>query len=486
MRSRSTFLWVCAVLAASAGCGGASEREHPDVTLERPAESGRVDWDDCFDELECGTLVVPLDYDAPFNNEISISLIRRRAAVDDDWRGVLLTNPGGPGASGHGLVIQAEYYFPREIIDHFDIVGFDPRGVGESEGIYCDYDEPAVGPDPSPDSDAERTALERVAREIADACASDYSFELPHVNTMNTARDMDRIREELGVDRISFFGLSYGTVLGAVYAELFPEHVRAFVLDGAIDPTLTFDEWHEGQAAAFESAFRAFLDDCARRRACSFHSDGDPDQAFADLMERWDDGPIRIEGGSDGGTVTAGEAHFAILSSMYSDELWPYLAIALESAWVDRDASDLSFFVGEGGGDGDARIAIDCGDGRAPADPALYHELYEKLTGQNPLLGASLVYSDLPCAFWPESADPLPDVVRAEGAPPILVIGTTGDVAAPYIWAQRLSRGLESGVLLTFEGRHHTASGQSTCIDELVLIYLMDLELPPPRARYCR
>ncbi len=487
--------------AASSPSASATRASTPNASRTQTDQAvGFIDWQPCEAApndpgFECGTLSVPLDYSAPAARRVLLSIARHRARRPDTGLGSLFVNPGGPGASAVDMALNAEFAFPREIIDRFDIIGFDPRGVGKSEGIDCGDEEgdAYVDLDYSPETDRERDALVDYSKAYAAACFRMNGELLRHVGTLDAARDMESLREVLGAGEISYLGYSYGTLLGAAYADLYPNRVRAFILDGAIEPILTFDEREGDSAAAFERAFEAFFDDCSARRTCDFYSNGNPRAAYDDLLARLEEQPIPALSYTDT-TVTADDARQAVTNALYDEASWPQLAFALVKADRDSDGTTLMdlAYPSSGGDDddepsheGDANTAINCVDGRWPKDVEAYNVLEQRLQFETPRVGASSTYYNLPCAFWLADPAPLP-LFDALGAPPILVISADGDPATPYAWGYSLAAQLSSGVLLTYLGFTHGTSfgGTSECIDQAALVYLIDL-IAPPTGTYC-
>jgi pimeloyl-ACP methyl ester carboxylesterase len=484
----ASVLLVCAALAFA--CGG--DKAPPAPT----AESGRLDlgrWEECHDEFRCTEFAVPLAYNDPGGNEIQIAAIVRPANAPEHRIGTLFVNPGGPGSSGIAFALDAEYIFPREVIDRFDIVSFDPRGVGESSPVRCGATTDVAYPaDWSPDNDSEDDAIHDYAQLIGHECTRIEGWQLPHVGTINVARDMDRLRELLGVDTLSFYGSSYGTVLGSVYAELFPDRVRAFVLDGAIDPTRGLIDTQTAQAVAFEEALDRFLEDCASRRSCDFYSDGDPAAAYDALVGATEEDWIPAREYENGTSATAQDLVDATARALYDERDWLQLSFALVRASQDDDSSGvLDFFDDDDSFDGEdaeqsyAHEATLCADwGRLPKVEA-YDAAEQEIQHVAPHFGPGQIYAYLHCLYWPPSQSRLPSDINAEGARPILVIGTTGDVATPYESSKALAERLDSGVLLTYERNMHTAAfnGLSTCVDEAVTLYLLDLVVPKEGTR---
>ena len=276
---------------------------------------------------------MPVDYDAPEGSTIDLGLMRLPAGNTSERIGSLLVNPGGPGVPGTDLVVNAAAIWPKRIRDHFDIVAWDPRGTGSSAPIDCvdDLDHYFAEPDPSPDTAEENEVLVDRAQEFDDACEQKNAAMLGHISTVDTTRDLDRIRDALGEDTISYMGFSYGSELGATYATLFPTHIRAMVLDGAIDPDLDGVETARAQAIGAEHALDTFLADCSGHRTCAFNNNGDAEGAFDELMARLDTDPLPPP---DRGRPEVGQgvAINAVIQALYTTDLWPALADALDQA----------------------------------------------------------------------------------------------------------------------------------------------------------
>ena len=279
--------------------------------------------------MECATIVVPLDYDDASAGTIALPLIRRPADDEDSRIGSLLVNPGGPGVSGVDFVRNASSVYSPDVRERFDIVGWDPRGVAASDpAVDCTDDLDAyISLDPSPDSVEEQQASNAEAELLAEACAARSADLLPYLATEYTARDMDRIRAALGDEKLSYFGYSYGTYLGAVYAELFPEKIRAMVLDAAADPSISAQQDIKNQVVAFERSFDAFLAECGADPSCPFYSGGNPGAAYDALMAALELEPIAGDGSIDVGVSIA---QLGVISLLYRESQWPALAQALD------------------------------------------------------------------------------------------------------------------------------------------------------------
>jgi pimeloyl-ACP methyl ester carboxylesterase len=447
--------------------------------------------------FDCARLVVPLDYAQPDGPTARIGVLRRRA--DGERIGALVMNPGGPGASGMELVPALSGRLAESPLRRrFDLVGFDPRGVGSSTPkINCldDADWPAeradLDVDPSP-AGLDQTEAEN--RSYAQRCAerSGGAAVLAHVGTRDVVRDLDILRAALGEEKLTYLGFSYGTRLGSAYAEAFPQRVRALVLDGALNPgESTFDQ-NVAQADGFQRAFAAFAADCASRRSrCPLGTDPDrATAAFQAVVRPLIDAPAPA---AQARRLSYSDAIAGVNQALYLQSLWPVLARGI-AALAEGDGTtlltlaDLYYQRAPDGRYGDlieAFISISCVDDQRITDRAAQAELASRIavaapfrdTGRGPV-GALDV-----CAFWPVPPTWTPHVPKGDGLPPTLVISTTGDPATPYAAGIELAGSLRAE-LVTFEGNQHTIALQGNpCIDDLLARYLIELHLPGPDAR---
>jgi pimeloyl-ACP methyl ester carboxylesterase len=471
---------------ATPGASATQPTEPPATPIPEPTVN-RARWTDCGGGFSCAEVRVPRDHAAPSEGYLNISMIRSAARKPGERIGSLLVNPGGPGASGVEFVRDGLATFPEELRERFDIVGFDPRGVNSSTAIRCiDNLDGHAALDPSPDDAAEFTELVEAAHAYADACARRNDATLAYLSTDAVARDLDMLRVAVGDDELTYLGFSYGTLIGSRYAELYPDRIRAMALDGAIDPSLDLETFRTGQAKAFEGALTRFLDDCASRARCPFYEGGDSARAFDTLMASIDRDPIPALLLSDTRLVGPGLAWSAVLAALYSESYWPILANALSLA-KDGDGSLMLAisdpFRGRKANGSysnlqDAYVGNVCLDYPAPTDVAEFTGWAVGLEDAAPHFAEFAAYNDLICAFWAVPAQGMPRAVTATGAPPIVVVGTTGDTATPYQWAQSLADQLESGVLVTREGEGHTGYADSLCVQGAVNAYLLELTVP--------
>jgi len=455
------------------------------TTTSAPAP---LSWAPCGDGFECARAHPPVDYARAGGATADLAVVRLRASGPPSVHlGTLFVNPGGPGASAVAFARGARRILAPTLLAHFDIVGFDPRGVGDSQGISCE-DGPGLDRyfalDLTPDTPAEHQALVDGNRTLAQECARRNGPLLAHVDTPTAARDLDFVRASMGEDKVSYLGFSYGTYLGAVYADLFPSRVRAFVLDGAIDPALSASETNRQQAAGFERSLSAFLAQCAAQPACPFHSGGDPKGALARLTARVD--AASLPAGSR--SLTAGELPIALADSLYRPSDWPGLASALQQG-AGEAKGDLLLQLSDGltqrhqdGSYGtllSANAAVNCVDRPWPTRVEDYDADARRFAAESPTFGPMEAYGGLMCAFWAAPPVDRPRPRRAAGSPPIVVVGTTEDPATPFPWAQALATQLESGVLVTHVGQGHTSlAGNSSCVRLALEAYLIRLTAP--------
>ena len=487
---------MTALSTAPTGSTVPASTEPADTTAE-PLEAQTLDWTPCEDQVdgapatECATLAVPLDHADPAGPTIDIAVARIDTADGDDQIGSLVLNPGGPGASGVEYLVSAAFSIPEEVQERFDLVGFDPRGVGASAAVECDFPIDDNVTLLAEGDDAGWGELVVDAERFLDTCDPASQDLLPWVGTNNAARDLDLLRAALGDERLTYVGYSYGTRLGSTYAELFPDRVRALVLDGAVKPTTDSSATDEQNAVGFDRALEHLAAACDADDDCLLGELGPTldviDGLRAEIQEVGSfpiDDPARV--------LTPGELTLGVFAALYSESYWPFLVLGLYVAEVDQDGSILQVLADLYSGrryDGtyenlsEANVAINC------ADDAARRTADEQRLVSDAGAAASEHFPDFlrtftGCLGIPPAVDPL-IVGPATGAPPILVVGTTGDPATPYEWAVELADFLDSGVLYTVEGEGHTAYGSIDCASDAVNAYLIDLELPDPESASC-
>jgi pimeloyl-ACP methyl ester carboxylesterase len=474
------FLALCTAIAL-AFAGGCSSST---VGL-RSERTGAIQWTPCKN-VQCGRLTVPLDAKRPDGPQITLALARRPAT--HKRIGVLFTNPGGPGGSGVDFLQSARSVFRSDILDNFDIVSWDPRGVGDSAPVQCTPNlDGFYAVDRDPQTAAAVATNVDAARSFVASCAKQSGSELPFVSTADTVRDMDAIRAAMGENTISYFGFSYGTLIGAMYAAAYPEHVRAMVLDGAVDPSLATETVLVDQARGFEQQLDAFFQWCQSNSDCGFATGGDPAAAFDHLVEATRAETIPAKVGNEPRTLGPGEFDIGVASALYGGESsYPDLGAAL--AQTARGLGDKllkfadSYTGRQSGGryssETAALYATSCLDAPAPRTIVGVEQDARAAEKAAPRMGPATVWLSLPCTYWPVLPTGKIAPVHAPKAPPIVVVGNTHDPATPYKWAQGLARQLGTATLLTYQGGGHTAYGRDGCIDQNVDDYLVKLTVP--------
>ncbi|MFH8291077.1 alpha/beta hydrolase [Streptomyces sp. NPDC018059] len=491
--------------ATLTACGGSDPKDSKDDDL--PGQ--KLSWKDCPAPADsqgggeapsplpggagwqCATMKAPLDWAKPKGDTIDIALIKAAASGDKGERiGSLVFNFGGPGGSG---VTTLPAFGPEyaKLRTRYDLVSFDPRGVGRSAGIQCEDAERLDAyfqEDSTPDDDAETKKLLHNVKAFNDACDKNSGRTLPHVRTTDAARDMDLMRQVLGDDKLHYFGISYGTELGGVYAHLFPQRVGRAVFDAVVDPTQTAEQGSLGQAEGFQLALDNFAKDCTSQVADCPVGDTEQDvkDRIAKLLKDLDAKPIP---GIPPRRLTQTAATNGIAQSLYSKDFWPYLTQGLEEAY-DGDGKILMLLSDSMNGrneDGEysniqaANVAINCADDRARYSRQHIEERLPAFRKASPLFGEYMAWGMLGCTGWAvEGQADHPDV-SAEGAPPIVVIGNTGDPATPYQGARKMARALGEGVgvELTYKGQGHGAyDSKNTCVRDAVDGYLLDGKVP--------
>ncbi|CAM5671329.1 Alpha/beta hydrolase OS=Streptomyces alboniger OX=132473 GN=CP975_19400 PE=3 SV=1 [Streptomyces alboniger] len=508
-RTCGTLLVTAGLLVSGCSSGGSTADASLVAALPEstPAELApyydqKLSWRACGVEgFECASMKAPLDYDAPAKGDIKLAVARKQATKKRGRIGSLLVNPGGPGGSAIGyLQSYAALGYPEAVRAHYDMVAVDPRGVARSEPVTCldgkgmdTYTQTDVTPDDQRETKALRASFER----FADGCEKRSKKILPHVSTVEAARDMDVLRAALGDDKLSYVGASYGTFLGATYAGLYPKRVGRLVLDGAMDPSLSARRMNRDQTAGFETAFQSFAKDCVGRGGECPIGGGGTGQAGRRLKSFFDalDREPLSTGDASGRKLSEALATTGVIAAMYDEGAWPQLRDALASAIEHKDGAGLlalsdSYY--ERNSEGEyanlmfANAAVNCLD-LPPAftTPGQVKKVLPDFEKASPVFGEGLAWSSLNCAYWPVKATGEPHRIEAKGAAPIVVAGTTRDPATPYRWAEALASQLSSARLLTYEGDGHTAYGRgSECVDSTINAYLLK-GTPPAEGKRC-
>ena len=442
---------------------------------------------------------MPRDYALPTGPTITIALAMLPAADQAGRIGSLLLNFGGPGASGiNTLADSGRSAVPAEIGNRFDLVTWDPRGVQRSAPVKCltDAETDTWIADPgipaSPTAADWRKAL-KDAQWFADRCAANSGDLLPYIGTTASARDMESIRSAMGTPKLDYLGFSYGTALGAVFATLYPASVGHFILDGSVNPTPTEDSEYGDQGVSIQGALNRMLAWCDADTTCPF-GNGHARKAMDALFASLDTHSLPL---ADGRMLSATLAWTGIVMTLYNRDYWGYAVQALDEL-ARKNSGKLIALLADSytdrNVDGTFRSnimqafpAINCTDHPASASIGTYQKIYERFKVRAPDFAAGQAASGLLCGVWPAvNADPLPATVNGAGAPPILVVGTTGDPATPYAWSQAMANALQSGVLLTYVGEGHTGvGGKSPCIDSAAITFLI-AGTPPANGTRCK
>jgi pimeloyl-ACP methyl ester carboxylesterase len=467
--------------------GGPAVAEPPSPALAR-FYTQHLSWSDCSDGDRCAKLTVPLDYDQPQGSTIQLALLQVPAS--GSRIGSLVVNPGGPGAPGTDHAAQGGAAFGEPLLGHFDIVGFDPRGTGDSSPVDCLSDSDLdryLSSDPAPSTPSELATFRADQHAFAEGCPRLSGALASHISTVDSARDMDVLRAALGDARLNYLGSSYGTKLGATYAQLFPDRVGRFVLDGAVDPTLSPRASALQQAAGFQQALDSYAANCVDSSVGCFLGKDVPavEHTISALLDQVSADPLPA---GDGRELTEGNAFYGIAVTLYSRDYWILLSSALRAA-LQGDGSQLMRLAdayASRNSDGtfrdnsmEAFYAISCLD-----DPSGFP--YRKVPSQfpafekaSPVFGKVFAWGLTSCdGFTPRSDQKVP-AIHAKGAAPIVVIGTTRDPATPYRWAVDLAHQLDSGVLVRRDGDGHTGYHTgNACIDGVVESYLVSGAVP--------
>jgi pimeloyl-ACP methyl ester carboxylesterase len=516
-RLRAWRLPVAAVAAASlliTACSASSGHGPGPARASRPSGATAADpngpvpdtlagyyaqklrWRPCDRGFQCARLLVPFDYQRPAWRRFSLPVIRLPATDPRARIGSLVVNPGGPGGSGVQYALGARTQISAAVRARFDVVGFDPRGVaGSIPAIHC-----LSGPQldhyfetsDTPVTSAQLATVVAQGKLFARGCEQQSGALLPYVGTANAARDMDVLRAALGDAKLTYLGKSYGTYLGTWYAQLFPSHVRALVLDGAVDPSEPALNMNIVQAQGFQVALASFENNCLHMSGCPLGHGGPVTAATVTAAT------ARIQALLNGAahkplisqiTGQPGAAPLllnGIAAALYSKSYWPYLREGLKAALAGNgtiliELGDLLLERNQSGQYAnltEAETAVDCVDRPWPRSLATWRSAAATAAKDAPMFGAPVMWGSLPCAYWPVRA-PAPVRLRGAGAPPILVVGTTRDPATPFRWAQALTHALASGVLLGWNGDGHTAyMVSSSCVDSIVDRYLISLAVP--------
>ena len=472
-------------------CGNSSSSSD---TVENPLNTttdfvvNPIEWKPCdgstSTEVECGNIEVPFDYADPEQGSFVLYVKKHNAANPAERIGSMMVNPGGPGFGGSSLADDAEYYFSQDLIDHFDIIAWDPRGTGESTpAVDCvnTFDE-YFALDSPPETPDEKQALIDASQAFNDKCGENSGTILPYISTKASAQDINSLRLALGEEKISYFGFSYGSELGTTWATMFPETVRAIVVDGAVDPNASSTEEGMNQAKGFEGQLSTFLKQCSAKSTCEFHNGGNAEAAFDKLVVDIDAKPLEVS--KERTPVTQGVLFTAVAQAMYSDYYWPQLSEALSAAQKGDGKGILQLYDdyyqrkedGTYGNELEAFLAISCLDDPGASSVEDVDSHIEEFIAAAPRLGGNFAYG-YSCALWPVKQAPKV-TITGKGAGPIVVVGTTGDAATPLDSTRKMAKGLEQGILIVVDANQHTGYGANNCVVKAVDDYLIELTVP--------
>jgi pimeloyl-ACP methyl ester carboxylesterase len=466
-----------------------------------PAEAPDTD----VSAFQCGTYDVPLDYTKPTDATVKIAVVKWAAADPSKKVGSLLTNPGGPGASGVNFVEEAKKQFDGTLHANFDIIGFDPRGLGRSEPIKClsDPQQDALNQVDAPkDAAARKAKAEKDAKAFADACNANSGKLLPYVGSRNVAHDMDVLRQVLGDKKLNYLGISYGTYIGSMYADQFPKNVGHVILDGAVDPNADQLEQNVQQQIGFEKSLEAFTKDCVTNHPAECPVSGDPHAGAVKIgtfLDGLRDKPLGTKDPNHR-KLDSTLGWTGVLIGLYGDAnsgWWDYLRQGLSLAMTGGDGSVLLSGSDQYNGrdktghystEQDGLVAVRCADFAQPTpSAAAVQKAYNELKAGAPILNSQIAPDDLSdpmCKDWPVHSDQQPQIVKADGSDPILVVGTTNDPATPYQNAVNLAKGFANARLLTRVGEGHAAFGAgNACIDTAMNAYLVSGTVPADGTR---
>ena len=487
MKTKLLSLLLLITLALT-GCSSTTKATFPEATND----VSTLTWSACHGHFQCATLKTPVDYSNQSLGQFDIAVVRYRDPNQHNRIGSLVVNPGGPGVSGVQYALNAEYIVNPEVLERYDIVGFDPRGIGDSTPISClsaAEQDASFASDPKPDTDAEYAQGLKDAQRFVDNCVAKVP-NLAHFSTQEAARDMELLRQGLGDKKLNYLGFSYGTYLGTLYAQQFPDKVGRFVLDGAVDPALSIEEQTRVQAVAFDQALANFTTDCPKHKNCPLPINASL-QFFTNLFNGISKQPLRVgERKITEGLVVTGTA-----AALYDDVSgWPLLRTAITEALTGEGTTFAKLADAYNGrnsdgtyinNENDANIIIDCLDWQQSKTNEQIRASADAYSKAAPVFGPYVAFSGITCNILNKaigrtqiSTDQNTAQIK-NTATPVLVIGTTKDPATPYAWAKSLNTYIRGSHLITLKGEGHTGYGRgSACTDDAVDQYLTTGKTP--------
>ncbi|MFZ1362755.1 MAG: alpha/beta hydrolase [Candidatus Nanopelagicales bacterium] len=484
-----------------AGCGSNSEppAQNPSADLNS-FYSQQVNWKSCGSDANqmCASIKVPLNYSDLSQGDIEIAVARTKRSGGNKTEtngGSILTNPGGPGASGLDFHPYMVGMLGDDVLANYDVVSFDPRGVGKSASVTCldtkqmDTFMADLG---TPNKVTSVDQVSAAAASMGAGCEKGSARVLPYVGTNNTARDMDVIRGVLGETKISYYGASYGSSLGQIFATLFPDKTGRFVLDGVVPMWFDIEQMGLGQAKGFETTFERFVANCPKHRGCPLPNN--PQQATSkvkNLLNQLGSKNLPAKGDDSGREVTQAIAYNGVMASMYDDSYgWADLRRALAQAFAGNGTGLLQLSDeyaerenGKYGGILQSYYAISCLDQDGRADVTATEQLGKEWAGQAPMFGDYMAWTGLPCSNWPAPVDLAPSRDNWSGLPAMLLINYSEDPATPYEWAEEVASSMPQSALVKVPGPNHVAAfNEIKCVDDSISQFYLDGKLPASRA----
>ena len=473
-----------AIALVATGC--TAESENPQTSWDNFINQ-EITWRSCGPD-ECARIIAPVDYDDLDGDVVEISVVR----IGGDSKPLLFVNPGGPGGSGYDYATYLGTAAGQDLLDKFSLIGFDPRGVVRSSPVQCLPDDELnefIKSDPMPNTKEELEQAALDYREMGLACEKNTGPLAAHVSTIEVVKDLDLMRQVLGQEKLNYFGASYGTEIGAFYAEMFGENVGTMVLDSPVDLEADALEQTLGQARGFQRAFDSFVDYCLVDGCVLGDSLSEARAEVTKLINSLADQPLKVD---DGRTLSQSEGIYGLAAALYSDSSWGWLETGLGEAIESKDGTWLMtladyYFEREGDRflDNSFQVfnVVRCLD--AVEVRSIDQQLadYPKFVEVSPVFGDFLAW-DVACLEWPlESTIERPEV-DGDKAPPILVVGTTNDPATPYEWAEAMTSQLKSAVLITKVGDGHGAyASGNACIDRAIEDALINGKMPRPNSK---
>jgi len=482
------FLALLTVLGLVLGSTYLIQQGHAPFSTLKDYQSQKVTWSTCNSTFECGIIKVPIDYTNLKLGAFRIAMMKYKATDQAHKLGSLVINPGGPGGSGIQYVANAEYIVSPDILARYDIVGFDPRGVGSSTSIHCLSDketDASYAADSKPDNAKELQTLLNNSRRYVTDCQT-HTQNIMHFGSADVARDMDLIRSALGDKKLNYLGKSYGTYLGTLYAQFFPKNVGRMILDGAIDPNITAPQQNLTQAIGFDHALNAFVADCFTQKDCPLPKP--QSKAIASIIATFHKAAVKPFTSKQGRPVTESLVVLGTATALYDSATgWPQLLLAFKEAQTGNGSTFLELTDEYtqrntdgtyGSNETDSALVIDCLDWPDSRTVDQIKAAAKNFAIKAPVFGPYLAYGALACQYFPHVSARTIHIAKITTTP-TLIIGTTRDPATPYQWALGLHTIIQNSRLISLNADGHTGQGRgSVCVDAAVDQYLLKGTLP--------